>query len=277
MTGTGTAATDLTVTTDENIMTDLLVAMMIVAVKKTGILPAAMIMIVGSVTVGATAMEAAVTTTDLRVTAMMTDGGTMGGPASMTIETVIAVVADEAVRAAKNMARLSAAHLHPKVLSLSQNVFDERLAGMSALQDMKDIPLCKPSTQVGLLHAVAGMALIYYLLGMFNLPGANRTQIVPNILGVTGALPPIHYGQGSFAPGPGVPNLARQSRRLYVGSITYEANETNLQEFFNRKMAEMKIGTGQAGDPVIGVQINHEKSYAFVEVWLSSFMHSRAV
>jgi splicing factor U2AF subunit len=112
---------------------------------------------------------------------------------------------------------------------------------------------------------------------MFNLPGANRTQIVPNILGVTGALPPIHYGQGSFAPGPGVPNLARQSRRLYVGSITYEANETNLQEFFNRKMAEMKIGTGQAGDPVIGVQINHEKSYAFVEVWLSSVMHSRAV
>ncbi|KAG8744614.1 hypothetical protein FRC10_009839 [Ceratobasidium sp. 414] len=101
--------------------------------------------------------------------------------------------------------------------------------------------------------------------GMFNLPGANRTQIAPSILGMTGALPPIHYGQGSFAPGPGAPNLARQSRRLYVGSITYEANETNLQEFFNRKMAEMKIGTGAAGDPVIGVQINHEKSYAFVE------------
>ncbi|KAG8682947.1 hypothetical protein FRC09_016415 [Ceratobasidium sp. 395] len=101
--------------------------------------------------------------------------------------------------------------------------------------------------------------------GMFNLPGANRTQVAPNILGMTGALPPIHYGQGSFAPGPGAPNLARQSRRLYVGSITYEANENNLQEFFNRKMLEMKIGTGAAGDPVIGVQINHEKSYAFVE------------
>ncbi|QRV89013.1 RNA recognition motif protein [Ceratobasidium sp. AG-Ba] len=101
--------------------------------------------------------------------------------------------------------------------------------------------------------------------GMFNLPGANRTPLAPNILGMTGALPPIHYGQGSFAPGTAAPNLARQSRRLYVGNITYEANETNLQEFFNRKMVEMKIGTGQAGDPVIGVQINHEKSYAFVE------------
>ncbi|CAE6507555.1 Splicing factor U2AF 65 kDa subunit [Rhizoctonia solani] len=100
--------------------------------------------------------------------------------------------------------------------------------------------------------------------GMFNLPGANRTQVVPTIMGMSAALPPIHYGQGSFAPG-GVPNLARQSRRLYVGNITYEANENNLQEFFNRKMLEMKIGTGGAGDPVIGVQINHEKSYAFVE------------
>ncbi|KAJ1306945.1 hypothetical protein OPQ81_007926 [Rhizoctonia solani] len=100
--------------------------------------------------------------------------------------------------------------------------------------------------------------------GMFNLPGANRTQVVPTIMGMSSALPPIHYGQGSFAPG-GVPNLARQSRRLYVGNITYEANESNLQEFFNRKMVEMKIGTGGAGDPVIGVQINHEKSYAFVE------------
>ncbi|KAB5594804.1 U2 snRNP auxilliary factor, large subunit, splicing factor [Ceratobasidium theobromae] len=115
----------------------------------------------------------------------------------------------------------------------------------------------------GASHILALPALI--LPGMFNLPGANRTQIVPNILGMTGALPPIHYGQGSFAPGPGAPNLARQSRRLYVGNITYEANETNLQDFFNRKMAEMNIGTGGAGDPVIGVQINHEKSYAFVE------------
>jgi hypothetical protein len=100
---------------------------------------------------------------------------------------------------------------------------------------------------------------------MFNLPGANRTQVVPTIMGMSSSLPPIHYGQGSFAPGTGVPNLARQSRRLYVGNITYEANETNLQDFFNRKMVEMKIGTGGGGDPVIGVQINHEKSYAFVE------------
>ncbi|KAG9080220.1 hypothetical protein FRC06_006928 [Ceratobasidium sp. 370] len=35
--------------------------------------------------------------------------------------------------------------------------------------------------------------------GMFNLPGANRTQIAPNILGMTGALPPIHYEDATAA------------------------------------------------------------------------------
>jgi splicing factor U2AF 65 kDa subunit len=80
---------------------------------------------------------------------------------------------------------------------------------------------------------------------------------------------PIYFPQAAaFGGGVGGanPNLARQSRRLYVGSITYEANEENLASFFNAKMVETGLGTGGPGDAVLAVQINHEKSYAFVEV-----------
>ncbi|KAJ3572367.1 hypothetical protein NP233_g3127 [Leucocoprinus birnbaumii] len=63
----------------------------------------------------------------------------------------------------------------------------------------------------------------------------------------------------------GNPNLSRQSRRLYIGSITQEVNEQNLADFFNAKMAEMNIGTGATGNPVLAVQCNYEKNYAFVE------------
>ena len=62
------------------------------------------------------------------------------------------------------------------------------------------------------------------------------------------------------------PNLQRQSRRLYIGSITPEINDQNLTDLFNAKMAEMNVGTGGPGNPVLAVQCNYEKSYAFVEV-----------
>ena len=68
------------------------------------------------------------------------------------------------------------------------------------------------------------------------------------------------------------PNLSRQSRRLYIGSITPEVNETNLADFFNNKMKEMNIGTSAAGNPVLAVQCNYEKNYAFVEVIISLHM-----
>ena len=68
----------------------------------------------------------------------------------------------------------------------------------------------------------------------------------------------------------GNPNLSRQSRRLYIGSITPEINEHNLAEFFNSKMTEMNIGTGGPGNPVLAVQCNYEKNYAFVEVSIFS-------
>jgi hypothetical protein len=66
----------------------------------------------------------------------------------------------------------------------------------------------------------------------------------------------------------GNPNLSRQSRRLYIGSITPEINEQNLADFFNSKMIEMNIGTGGPVKPVLAVQCNYEKNYAFVEVSL---------
>ena len=100
--------------------------------------------------------------------------------------------------------------------------------------------------------------------GLFNLPGANRTQIPP-ILAVPGLPPPMPVQ--SFGMGMGVnPSLSRQSRRLYIGSITTEVPEQNLTDFFNSKMKEMNLGTGAPGNPVLAVQCNYEKNYAFVEV-----------
>ena len=70
----------------------------------------------------------------------------------------------------------------------------------------------------------------------------------------------------TFGMGMGVnPSLSRQSRRLYIGSITTEVTEQNLTDFFNSKMQEMNIGTGGPGAPVLAVQCNYEKNYAFVE------------
>ncbi|KAF8892089.1 hypothetical protein BD779DRAFT_1610269 [Infundibulicybe gibba] len=99
--------------------------------------------------------------------------------------------------------------------------------------------------------------------GLFNLPGANRTQ-VPPILGIAGLPPPMPVQSFGMGIG-GNPNLSRQSRRLYIGSITPDVNEQNLADFFNGKMIEMNIGTGGPGNPVLAVQCNYEKNYAFVE------------
>lgn len=105
--------------------------------------------------------------------------------------------------------------------------------------------------------------------GLFNLPGANRTQ-VPPILGISGLPPPMPV-QGLGMGMGNNPNLSRQSRRLYIGSITPDVNEQNLADFFNSKMKEMNIGTGAPGNPVLAVQCNYEKNYAFVEVCLGLY------
>ncbi|KAG5647819.1 hypothetical protein DXG03_007742 [Asterophora parasitica] len=99
--------------------------------------------------------------------------------------------------------------------------------------------------------------------GLFNLPGANRTQ-VPPILGIAGLPTPTPIQTFGMGIG-GNPNLSRQSRRLYIGSITPDVNEQNLADFFNSKMIEMALGTNNPGNPVLAVQCNYEKNYAFVE------------
>lgn len=145
--------------------------------------------------------------------------------------------------------------------------------GMFTPPGMSNIRPCKRSRQVGFFIRNKQDRLIQTThTGLFNLPGANRTQ-VPPILGIAGLPPPIPVQ--TFGMGIGSnPNLSRQSRRLYIGSITSDVNEQNLADFFNSKMIEMGIGTGGPGNPVLAVQCNYEKNYAFVEVsFYSSFKH----
>ncbi|PVG03317.1 hypothetical protein CPB86DRAFT_772205 [Serendipita vermifera] len=92
--------------------------------------------------------------------------------------------------------------------------------------------------------------------GLFNLPGANRSH-GPQIIGF-GQHPPV---AGSITSNT---NLARQSRRLYLGSITPMADEDNIALFFNSQMRERGLASG-SGQPVLAVQVNREKNYAFVE------------
>lgn len=123
--------------------------------------------------------------------------------------------------------------------------------------------------QTGMLSVASVLSVTNHAFsGLFNLPGANRTQMPP-ILSMPGLPQPMPVQQ--FGMGMGInPGLSRQSRRLYIGSITPDINEQNLTDFFNEKMAEMKIGTGGPGNPVLAVQCNYEKNYAFVEVRLTS-------
>ncbi|GAA94557.1 uncharacterized protein L969DRAFT_421039 [Mixia osmundae IAM 14324] len=113
--------------------------------------------------------------------------------------------------------------------------------------------------------------------GHFLLPGQNGVVRFP---------PGFHEGRGAFgglnmsgagsaaAPMGGVQpiiSFARQQRRLYVGNIMPTADEQNVTEFFNAKMRENGLSLDdkkvdvQTADPVVSVQVNHEKSYAFVE------------
>jgi len=114
------------------------------------------------------------------------------------------------------------------------------------------------------------------MTGRFNLPGQNRPSFPPNYayaqamagMGPDGQ-PAIQYGTMEDNLPPGI-TAARQARRLYVGSITLEGNEENIAAFFNEKMKEQNFiqedkAEVQNDQPVLSVQVNHEKSYAFLE------------
>ncbi len=56
-----------------------------------------------------------------------------------------------------------------------------------------------------------------------------------------------------------------QSRRLYVGNIPFGVSETAMMDFFNQQMSLTGLAQSE-GMPVIAVQINLDKNFAFLEV-----------
>ncbi|GAA57078.1 hypothetical protein CRM22_006892 [Opisthorchis felineus] len=58
--------------------------------------------------------------------------------------------------------------------------------------------------------------------------------------------------------------VCRQARRLYVGNIPFTATEENMMEFFNKQMRAQGLVQAE-GSPIIAVQINMEKNFAFLE------------
>ncbi|UJR22478.1 hypothetical protein I4U23_025532 [Adineta vaga] len=59
-------------------------------------------------------------------------------------------------------------------------------------------------------------------------------------------------------------HVVHQSRRLYVGNIPFGVSENAMMEFFNQQM--QLTGLSQTdGNPVIAVQINIDKNFAFLE------------
>ncbi|VDD74324.1 unnamed protein product [Mesocestoides corti] len=58
--------------------------------------------------------------------------------------------------------------------------------------------------------------------------------------------------------------VCRQARRLYVGNIPFTATEENMMDFFNKQMKAQNLVQAE-GNPIIAVQINMEKNFAFLE------------
>uniref|UniRef100_A0A672PDV9 Splicing factor U2AF subunit n=1 Tax=Sinocyclocheilus grahami TaxID=75366 RepID=A0A672PDV9_SINGR len=58
--------------------------------------------------------------------------------------------------------------------------------------------------------------------------------------------------------------MTRQARRLYVGNIPFGITEESMMDFFN---AQMRLGglTQAPGNPILAVQINQDKNFAFLE------------
>jgi len=59
--------------------------------------------------------------------------------------------------------------------------------------------------------------------------------------------------------------FTRQARRLYIGGVPFGATEEAMMEFFNQQMHMAGLATGP-GNPVLAVQINLDKNFAFLEI-----------
>jgi len=59
-------------------------------------------------------------------------------------------------------------------------------------------------------------------------------------------------------------SLSRQARRLYVGGIPFGMTDEAMMDFFNHQMRVTGLAQAE-GNPVIAVQINLDKNFAFLE------------
>jgi splicing factor U2AF subunit len=58
--------------------------------------------------------------------------------------------------------------------------------------------------------------------------------------------------------------MTRQARRLYIGNIPFGVTEELMIDYFNDKMITSRL-LSAPGNPVLAVQINMDKNFAFVE------------
>jgi len=56
----------------------------------------------------------------------------------------------------------------------------------------------------------------------------------------------------------------RQARRLYIGNIPFGCSEDEMMDFFNEQMHSCNFAQAP-GDPVLSIQINLDKNFAFLE------------
>lgn len=101
-------------------------------------------------------------------------------------------------------------------------------------------------------------------LNIFPVPGipkAHQPQAVAMAAALAAktqtALPGSHGALAASA-------LGRQQKRLYVGNIPPAIAEDAIVTFFNSLLLSHNLNTS-SGNPVIGCQLNMEKSYAFIE------------
>ena len=59
--------------------------------------------------------------------------------------------------------------------------------------------------------------------------------------------------------------VSQIARRLYIGGVPFGATEDAMMEFFNQQMHMAGLATGP-GQPVLAVQINLDKNFAFLEI-----------
>lgn len=80
--------------------------------------------------------------------------------------------------------------------------------------------------------------------------------------------PPVHVPVVQQSAASATPvvgsNVVMQSRRLYVGNIPFGVSETAMMDFFNQQMSLTGLAQSE-GMPVIAVQINLDKNFAFLE------------